>query len=191
MIEIQLDLKLNSILVNSTGGSGGLPAHMSARTLRFSCGKILSARQLTDDTPTADFDFLGSTSKREGKAESDREFDEELSKYLLDHTHIDISKVMIAFGDAGYRVNPRGESGSEIGRLFIKEMPNQISLDIELVIKQDEFDAIWELTTKQNVTSIIGTFVCFNPKRDDSEDNSDSRRVAAIFASSLQMMPAA
>ena len=190
MIEVQLDLKLNAVLVNSTGESGGLPANRSARSLRFSCGRILSVRQLADETPTADFSFLGSASKREEKADSDRVFDEELGKYLLDHTHIDISKVMIAFGVEGYRINPKVDSGGEIGRMFIKEVPHQFSLDVGLVIKPDEFDAIWELTTKRNVTSMIGTFVCFNPERAGPDADSEMR-VAAILASSFQMMPGA
>jgi len=188
MIEVLLDLKLNSCLINSTGDSSGLPLQMSARTLRFSCDKILSARQLAGDAPTADFDFLDSSSNREGKIDSDREFDDQLIKYLLDHTHIDISKVMIVFGDKGYRTNPKEEGGNEIGRLCIKELPSQISLDIELVIKQNEFDAIWELATKHNVKSMIGTFICFKSKRADSGADNE-KQVVAILASSLQMMP--
>ena len=190
MIEVLLDLKLISHLVNSTGDASGLPLQVSARTLRFSCGKILSARQLTDDMPTADFDFLDSSSNREGKIDSDREFDNQLIKYLLDHTHIDISKVMISFGDEGYRMHSKETGGNEIGRLFIKELPSQISLDVDLVIKQNEFDAIWELTTKQGVKSMIGTFVCFNSKRADSGADNE-KQVAAILASSFQMMPGA
>ena len=191
MIEVVLDLKLNAFLVNSTGDAGGLPLQMSAKTLRFACGRILSARQLSDDTPTLDFEFLGSASTRENKIEAGREFDEQLIEYLLSHTHIDISKVMIAFGDEGYRTSRKEQSGSEIGRLFIKELPNQISLDIALVIKQNEFDAIWELTTKQNVKNMIGTFVCFLPNRTDPDAGSEEKQVAAILASSLQMMPGA
>jgi hypothetical protein len=188
MIEVQFDLKLNSFLINSTGDASGFPPQMSARTLRLSCGQILSARQLTDDTPTADFDFLDSSSKREGMLDTDREFDEQLIKYLLEHTHIDISKVTIAYGEAGYRLNPKDTNSNEIGRLFIKKQPNQVSLDVDLVIKQNEFDAIWELATKQSVKNMIGKFICFNPKNIAPAADNETR-VAAILASSLQMMP--
>lgn len=188
MIEVLLDLKLHSLLVNSTGEPGGLPVQMSARMLRFSCGRILSVRQLADDAPTADFEFLGSAVTRDSKIESDKEFDDQLIKYLLDHTHIDISKVKIAFGDDGYRLHSIEASGSEIGRMFINEMPNQISLDIDLVIKPAEFDAIWELTTKQNVKNMTAALVCFNPDCADPDADGE-KRVAAILASSFQMMP--
>ena len=96
--------------------------------------------------------------------------------------------MMVAFGDEGYRINPKTDSGGEIGRMFIKEVPHQFSLDVGLVIKPDEFDAIWELTTKRNVTSMIGTFVCFNPEHAGPGADSEMR-VAAILASSFQMMP--
>jgi hypothetical protein len=188
MIEVLLELKLDSFLVNSTGDSGGLPAMMSTRALRFSCGKILSARQLTEDKPSADFEFLGAANKQT-KIESDTEFDAQLIKYLSGHTQVDTSKVMISFGAAGYCVNPKEGNNGEIGRVFIKALPNQSSLDIEMVLKQNEFDAVWELTTQHKIQNVVGTFVCFKPKNVAQDAGSESKRAIGILSSSLQMMP--
>jgi hypothetical protein len=189
MIEVLLELKLDSFLVNSTGDSSGLPATMSTKALRFSCEKILSARQLTEEKPSADFEFLGSASKNENKIESDTEFDAQIIKYLSSHTQIDTSKVMVAFGDAGYCTTPKEASNGEIGRIFIQALPSQSSLNIELVLKQNEFDAVWELTTKHKIQKVIGTFVCFKLKRVALDANSESKRVVGVLSSSLQMMP--
>lgn len=190
MIEVCLELKLNSFLINSTGDAGGLSAHLSARMLKFSCGRILSARQLADDTPTADFDFLGTTSTQENKLESDKQFDNQLIKYLSSHRQFDISKVIVAFGEAGYRTDST-ESSSKIGRFIVEELSNKSNLDVGLVIKQNEFDAIWELTTKQNIRELSGTFVCFKPKNAPHDADSELKHTAGILSSSLQMTPAA
>ena len=191
MIEVCLELKLNSFLINSTGDAGGLPVQLSARMLRFSCDRILSARQLTDDTPSVDFDFLGTANTREDKLESDREFDNLLIKYLSSHRKFDISKVIIAFGETGYRTDSKESSSGKIGRLVVEELSNKSSLDAGLVIRQSEFDAIWELTTKQNVRELAGKFVCFKPKNTDHGAASKVKYTAGILSSSLQMTPAA
>ena len=191
MIEIQLELKLDSFLVNSTGDASGLAVTTSTKVLRFSCEKIMSARQLTEEKPSADFEFLGAANKNENKIESDTEFDAQLIKYLSSHTQVDISKVMIAFGAAGYCANPKEPSNGEIGRMFIKALPSQSSLEIELVLKQNEFDAVWELTTQHKIQKVIGTFVCYKLKRVAPDANSESKRVVGVLSSTLQMMPGA
>ena len=190
MIEVCLELKLNSFLINSTGDAGGLPVQLSARMLRFSCDRILSARQLTDDTPSVDFDFLGTANTREDKLESDREFDNLLIKYLSSHRKFDISKIIVAFGETGYHEGSK-ESSSKIGRLVVEELSDKSSLDVGLVIKQSEFDVVWELTTKQNIRELTGKFVCFKPKNADHGADSEAKYTAGIFSSSLQMMPVA
>jgi hypothetical protein len=189
MFEVLLDLKLDSFLVNSTGDSAGLANRMSTRVLRFSCKKILSARQLTEETPSADFEFLGSSGKKEGAQESDKEFDEKFVNYLSSHTTVDISRVTIAYGSAGYCVNPKEGNNGEVGRLFVNEMPNQSNVDVELVLKQDEFDAVWELTTKQQLQNVIGALVCFKPKHSGPDAEHKAKHVAGILSSSLQMLP--
>jgi hypothetical protein len=189
MFEVLLDLKLDSFLVNSTGDSAGLSNRTSTRVLRFSCGKILSARQLTEDTPSADFEFLGSSGKKEDTKETDKEFDEKFVTYLSSHSTVDISRVTIAYGSAGYCVNPKEGNNGEVGRLFINNLPDQSNVDVELVLKQDEFDAVWELTTKQQIQNVIGTLVCFKPKHPGSDINHIAKHVAGVLSCSLQMLP--
>ena len=159
--------------------------------MRFSCKKILSAKQLTEEKPSADFDFLGAVTKQEHKAGSDAEFDAQLTAYLSGHTQVDISNVSIAFGEAGYCPNPKIPSNGEIGRLFIDALPNQSSLDVRLVLKQSEFDVVWDLTTQHGIHEVVGTFVCYKPKSAATEEKSESKRVVGILSSTLQMMQGA
>jgi hypothetical protein len=86
MTEVALALRLDSFLVNSVGGSGELAGKMPTQALGFVCEKISSVQQLTGSTPSADFDFLGSFAQHATKTESDKEFDEQLLKYLKTHT---------------------------------------------------------------------------------------------------------
>lgn len=188
MIEVLLELKLDSFLVNSTGDSAGLSAQMSTRALRFACAKILSARQLFEDKPSTDFEFLGASSKHENKIDSDKEFDEQLAQYLTSHSTVDISKVLIVSGAAGYSINPREAGTGEIGRMFIKALTNQSSLDVVLVLKPGEFDAIWALTTEQKIQRVLATLVCYKLKQ-AAQEQGETLHVAGILSSSLQMLP--
>jgi len=189
MIEVLLELKLNSFLVNSTGDSGGLSARMSTRMLRFTCEKVLAAKHLTEDKPSADFEFLGAAAKQGNQVGGDAEFDNQLMTYLSQRRQVEISKVMIAFGEAGYCVNPKEDNNGEIGRLFIRELPDKKGLDVEMVLKQNEFDDIWALTTQQNIQKVVGTFICFKPKLAGPGVESDVKQVAGILSSSLQLLP--
>jgi hypothetical protein len=188
MIEVLLELKLNSFLVNSTGDSSGLAAQMSDRMLEFTCDRILSVRQLTEDKPTTGFEFLDAPGVQENAGGTDAGFDSQITHYFAAHTQFDISKVMIAFGADGYRVNPKESSNGEIGRMFIRELPNQSSLELDLVLKQNEFDSIWSLITKQDLQRVIATFICFQPKNPGSAER-QLKHVVGILSSSLQMMP--
>lgn len=189
MIEVSLELNLESFLVNSTGDSAGLSVQSSTKALRFTCERILSANQLADEKPTTDFDFLSASGKSGTKVETDHESDQQLVQYFSRHTTVDISKVMIAYGDSGYRTSAKAISGSAIGRVFIKESPNQSSLDIEMVLKPAEFDAIWAITTQQKIRRMIATLVCFQLKLEGQVAQSETLHVAGILSSSLQLMP--
>ncbi len=189
MIEVLLELKLDSFLVNSMGKSDDLSSQMSAKALKFSCEEIVSARQLTDNKPSADFEFLGSASKRDTQADSDKSFDDKILDYLATHMTVDTSRVNIASGAAGYISTSKGISSGEIGRLYISALPNQSGLDVDLVFKQDEFDAVWELMTQQKVRKVIATLVCFQLMPGSLVGHSERLFVAGILSCSLQLAP--
>ena len=189
MIEVRLELKLDSFLVNSMGASDNPSSQMSARALRLSCARIASARRVTESKPSTEFEFLGSSSKRDTKAESDNEFDDKLLAYLTTHATVDASRVNIASGASGYIAVPKGASSGEIGRMYITALPNQSGLDLELVFKQDEFDAAWELLTQEKVRSVNATLVCFKLTQEVSAMHREDILVAGVLSCSLQLAP--
>jgi hypothetical protein len=186
MIEVSLELKLDSFLVNSMGKSEDISSQMSARALRLSCDKIASARPRADSRPSADFEFLASSSKRDTEAGSDKEFDDRLFAYLTSHRTVDASRVNIASGASGYMAAQKEASSGEIGRMYITELPKQRALDLELVFKQDEFDAAWELMTRQKVRKVIATLVCFKLPQSTLVGHSDILFVAGVLSCSMQ-----
>ncbi len=188
MIEVSLELKLDSFLVNSMGESENPSSQMSAKALRLSCAKIASARRLAGNKPSAEFEFLGSSSKRETQAETDNEFDDKLLAYLTTHATVDTSRVNIASGASGYVAAPKAASSGEIGRMYIIEAPNQSGVDLELVFKQDEFDAAWELMTRQKVRKVIATLVCFKLTHGAPEVHSEKIFVSGVLSCSLQFV---
>lgn len=189
MIEVLLELKLDSFLVNSMGKSEDISSQMSARALKLSCEKIASARLLTESKPSADFEFLATSSKHDTHAESDRDFEDQLFAYLATHMTVDASRVNIASGSSGYVATQKGISSGEIGRLSITELPNQSSLGLELVFKPDEFDAAWGLMTQQKVRKVIATLVCFKLMPGAFLGNNESLFVAGVLSCSLQFAP--
>ena len=189
MIEVLLELKLDSFLVNSMGKSEDISSQMSARALELSCVKIASARQLTENRPSAEFEFLGLSSKRETQAESDKEFDDKIFAYLTTHATVDTSRVNIASGSSGYATTQTGISSGEIGRMYVTELPNQRGLDLELVLKQDEFDAAWELMTQQKVRNVVATLVCFKLAQSVLPGHGERLFVAGVLSCSLQFIP--
>jgi hypothetical protein len=187
MIEVALELKLDSFLVRSTAESGGATGSPSAKALRLSCAKVASVRKLTDSTPTSDFEFLGSANKvAVVSGESDEDFDERLFQYLKAHSTVDISKVGIASGDSGYSATGKPEGGSQMGRMLLSEISGQSSVVLELVLKPDEFEAVWELTTKNAIRQVFATLVCFKLKQTTDDK---AALVAGVLSSSLRMMP--
>ncbi|ADE13030.1 hypothetical protein [Sideroxydans lithotrophicus] len=189
MIEISLALKLDSFLVNSMGKSEDVSSQMSVRALKLSCEKVVAARQMTENKPTADFAFLASASKRETQADSDKEFDERLFTYLTTHTTVDVSSVNIAYGLSGYVAEQKGTGSGEIGRIYIAELPNQLRIDLELVFTQDEFDATWNLMTQQKVRNVIATLVCFELAKNPAVGHGVNLIVAGVMSCSLQLAP--
>jgi hypothetical protein len=189
MIEVLLELKLDSFLVNSMGKSEDLSSQTSAKALRLSCAKIASVRRLTEIKPSAEFEFLGSSSKLGNQAESDKEFDDKLFDYLTTHATVDASRVNIASGASGYIAAPKAPSSGEIGRMYITAMPNQSGLDLELVFKQDEFDAAWELMTQQKVRKVNAILVCFKLTHGAPAVHSENIFVAGVLSCSLQFSP--
>lgn len=189
MIEISLELNLDAFLVNSMGKSEDLSSQMSARALRFSCEKVASARRLTESKPSADFEFLGSAGKRDTQVESDHEFDEKLFNYLATHTTVDASRVDIAAGDSGYIPVPKAASSGEIGRMSITQRQNQSGIGLELVFKQDEFDAAWDLVTQQKVRKAVATLVCFKLSQGVPAGQGGNLFVAGVLSCSLQFVP--
>lgn len=188
MIEVSLELKLDSFLVNSMGKSDNPSSQMSARALKLSCVNITSARRLTDNKPSAEFEFLGTTSKLGDQVESDQAFDDKLFEYLTTHATVDASRVNIASGASGYIAAPKAASSGEIGRLNITGLP-QSGLDLELVFQQDEFDATWELMTKQKVRKVIATLICFKLKQGAIAGHGETIFVAGVLSCLLRLVP--
>lgn len=189
MIEASLELRLESFLVNSMGKSDNPSSQMSSRALRLSCVKITSARRLTEIKPSADFEFLGSAGKIEAKGESDQEFDDKIFNYLTTHATVDTSKVNIASGASGYIAAHKAPGSGEIGRMYLSAVPNQSGLGLELVLKQDEFDAAWELMARQKVRKVFATLVCFKLVPGALVGHSDNLFVTGILSCALQFAP--
>lgn len=182
MIEIILELKPNSFVVSGMSDVSGL---LPLRALRFSCAKIASAQQLTNERPSVNFDFLGSTIQREAGAESEREFDEQLLKYLAAHATVDTSRVVVAPEPSERQNGPKAAGGGDVGRMSLVELPNQSSVNLELFLKPSEFDAAWELMAKQKILKVVATLVCINPELDEPT----TMLVAGVHSCSLQLIP--
>lgn len=189
MIEISLQLKLDSFLVNSMGKSEDTSSQNSARALRLSCEKILSGRMMTESKPSADFEFLGSANNRTSQAETDTEFDGKLLGYLKSHTAIQNSRVNIASGSSGYVAAQKGTSSGEIGRLYFTETTDQSIMALELVFKPEEFDAAWEMMTQQKIRSVTATLVCFKLMPGAFVGHSENLFAAGILSCSLHFVP--
>ena len=189
MIEISLQLKLDSFLVNSMGKSEDISSQKSARALLLTCEQIVSGRQMTESKPSTDFEFLGSANKHDTQTESDTEFDGKLLAYLKAHTGIHNSRVNIASGSSGYVAAEKGVSSGEIGRLYFAELPDQSSFGIELVFKPEEFDAAWELMTQQKVRRVTATLVCFKLRPGAFVGHNENLFAAGVLSCSLQFAP--
>ena len=189
MIEVSLELELDSFLVNSMGKSEDISSQNSARALKLSCEKIASVRLLTENKPSADFEFLATASKHDTQAVSDSEFEDKLFAYLKTHMAVDTSRVNIASGSAGYIAAQKGTNSGEIGRVYVTELPNQSSLDLELVFKPDEFDAAWELMTQEKVRKVIATLVCFKLTPGAYLGQDKNLFVAGVLSCSMQFAP--
>lgn len=189
MIEIILELKLDSFLVNGMSASSARLGHLPLRAMRFSCAKIASARQLTDDTPSASYDFLESASALEAGIESDREFDEQVLKYLSAHATVDTSRVLVALDSSEIPASSGDEGSVGIGHISLAELPNQNSVNLDLVLGRDEFDAAWALTAEQKVRKVIATLVCFKPAAGETDAPSGTALLASILSGSLRLLP--
>ena len=189
MIEVTLEFKFDSFLVNSVGGSGELAGKVPNMALRFTCESISSVKQLADNAPTADFEFLGSARQSATKAETAKGFDDQLFDYLTSNATVDISNVTVSCEDSGYTTMPKGVSTGEIGRMTLTKLPNQSRLDVDLVIKRDEFDAVWALTAEQGIQQAMATLVCFQLKQGNPPSSSKATNVVGIVSSSLQLVP--
>jgi hypothetical protein len=189
MIEISLELKLESFIVNSNGKTEDESSQRSARALRLSCEKIIAARVLSENKPSADFEFLAIAGKQDLQQEADKEFEEHLFTYLRTHTTVDTSTVNIATGTSGYVSAQKGGSSGEIGRLYITESPNQSGLKLELVFKPEEFDAVWGLMTQQKVRRVVVTLACFKLMPGAFVARKENLFVAGVFSCSMRLAP--
>ncbi len=185
MIEVILELKLDSFVVNGMSDSKILVGPLPPRALRFTCVKITSALQLSGETPSANFDFLDSSIQHKAGLESDREFDEQLLKYLATHATVDTSRVVVALKSSENLTKSKASGHDEIGRLSLVEQSNQSSVNLEMFIRRDEFDAAWELLTKQKIMKIVAVLVCFYL----GQDKPEPMLVAGVLSSSLQLIP--
>lgn len=186
MIEITLELAFDSFLIHSVGGSGDPAERSPSKALHFTCKNPLSARKLTEDAPTEDFEFLGSASQHESKGVTAKGFDDQLFEYLSTHTTVDISSVTVSSEASGYSTMPKGQSTGEIGRITLTRQPNQSRMDIELVLKSDEFDAIWKLIAEREIRQVMATLACFELKQGAPPASSI---VVGIASSSLRIVP--
>jgi len=189
MIEITLELKFDSFLVHSKGKSDDVSSQKSARAIKLNCQKIISVRKLTENKPSSDFEFLGSASKQAAHGETDQEFDDKLFNHLSTHTVVSASRVNIAFSDSGYKAAEKGTDSGEIGRMIIPEMTGQNGLGLELVFKQDEFDAAWELLAQQKVRKVLANLACFKLMPGAFPGHGQNLFVAGVLSCSLQFTP--
>jgi hypothetical protein len=189
MIEVTLEFRIDSFVVNSVGNASELAGKMPHKALRFVCERFASVRQLTENTPSADFSFLSSSDQSGSAVESDVAFDAQLLKYITAHAKVDISRVMVASGEMGYTTKPKGAASNEIGRMQLSTSADQNRVIIDLVPKNEEFDAIWELVTTHKIQKAIATLVCFKLKQDNPASDNETSFVAGIISSSLRMMP--
>jgi hypothetical protein len=187
MIEISLQLKLDTFLVNSMGKSEDISSQKSARGLLLTCEQIVAGRLMTESKPTADFEFMAASNTTQ--VDADKEFDGKLLAYLKAHTGTHNSKVNIASGSSGYVAAEKGVSSGEIGRLYFAELPDQSSFGIELVFKPEEFDAAWELMTQQKVRKVTATLVCFKLRPGAFVGHNANLFAAGILSCSLQFAP--
>jgi len=187
MIEISLQLKLDSFLVNSMGKTEDKSSQNSARALRLSCEQVASARLLAESKPTADFEFMAATSTVQ--VDADKEFEDKLHAYLTTHTTFETSRINIASGISGYVATEKGTSSGEIGRLYFAGMPDQSKLVLELVFRPEEFDAAWELMTQQKVRRVTATLVCFKLMPGAFVGHTEILFAAGILSCSLQLTP--
>jgi hypothetical protein len=189
MIEVTFEFKFDSFLVNSVGGSGELAGTAPNKALRFVCERISSVKQLTENAPTAEFEFLGSARQSATTADRAKEFDDKLSEYLTSHTTVDISSVTVSSEASGYSTMPKGVSTGEIGRMMLTTLPNQSRVDITLVLKNDEFDAAWKLTAEQEIQQVMARLVCFELTQGNPAASSQGILTAGIVSSSLRFIP--
>lgn len=189
MLEISLHLKLDSFLVNSMGKSEDISSQKSSRALLLSCEQIVSGRITNESKPSTDFEFLGSANKRDTQATSDTEFEGKILAYLKSHTAVHNSRINIAAGTSGYLAAEKGVTSGEMGRMYIAEQSNQSSLGIDLVFKPEEFDAAWELMTREKVRKVTATLVCFKLMPGAFVGHSENLFAAGILSCSLQFAP--
>jgi hypothetical protein len=185
MIEVTLELKLDSFLVNTVGGSGELAGKAPSKAVKFVCERILSAQKLADNAPTAEFEFLGSANQQAAAAGTAKGFDDKLYEYVTTLASGDLSRVTVSSIASGYTTMPKGASTGEIGRMMFTRLPEQSRVLIELVLNDNEFDAVWKLTSEQDIRHVIATLVCFEVKQANLPPNSI---VVGIASSSLQLM---
>lgn len=188
MIEVTLELKFDSFLVHSKGKSDDVSSQKSARAIKLTCQKVGSVRRLTENKPSSDFEFLGAANRPAAHSETDQEFDDKLFNYLSTHTTVDASRVNIASGDSGYIAAGKGTSSGEIGRMIIPEMA-QSGLGLELVFKQDEFDAAWDLLAQQKVRRVLANLACFKLMPGAFLGHGQNLFVAGVLSCSLQFAP--
>ena len=189
MIEVRLELKLDSFLVNSMGKSEDASSQMSAKALKLTCEKIASVRRLTEDKPSADFAFLGTVNKQEAHGETDHEFDAKIFQYFSTYPTVDASRINIASGTAGYIAVPKAISSGEMGRLYVTESINQRGLGLEMVLMPEEFAAAWELMTQQKVRKLIANLTCFKLLPGALVQDANKIFVAGILSCSLHFAP--
>ena len=191
MIEVILDLKLDSLLVNSVGGAGDLLVFVPGKALRYHCGKISSARTLSDNTPSTGFDFLSSLNKPEVKTRVDGTFDDKIVDHLTAHKVVETTNVLISCEPSDIRKKPEGASVNEIGRMFFTHSPDGTNSDLKLnlFLKQAEFDEVWNMTLHQKISHLIATIVCYKLKQSAPDEESESTLAVGILSSSLRMMP--
>lgn len=187
MIEISLQLKLDSFLVNSMGKTEDKSSQNSARALKFSCEQVVTARLLTESKPTADFEFMAATAATQ--VDVDKEFETSLYTYLTTHRTFESSRVNIASGTSGYVAAQKGTSRGEIGRLYFSEAPGQNNLTLELIINPEEFDAAWALVTQQKVRRITANLVCFKLMPGAFVGQAENLFEAGVLSCSLKFTP--
>lgn len=73
--------------------------------------------------------------------------------------------------------------------MVFANLPEQRHLDLDLSLKQDEFDDFWKLMTQQNIQKVLAALVCFKLKDQGKGTSSETTFTSGVLSCSLRLIP--